>query len=164
MKSVSSRRMIAPSGSPWRFASLVHAGDNLLERFDLSFFSVTQRRGPSKGSSFFRIEPTMTARSLSQNLVITCALFASFVCSAAAQEAGSAWKAGTASVIITPEQSTWMAGYAFRNRPSEGKAQDLFAKALALEDATLLPGPFAPSVEERIVGKVHELVKKVRAT
>ena len=27
---------------------------------------------------------------------------------------------------------------------------------------TLLPGPFAPSVEERIVGKVHELVKRVR--
>jgi hypothetical protein len=29
----------------------------------------------------------------------------------------------------------WMAGYASRNKPSEGKAQDLFAKALALEDA-----------------------------
>ncbi len=28
----------------------------------------------------------------------------------------------------------WMAGYASRNKPSEGKAQDLFAKALAIED------------------------------
>jgi hypothetical protein len=28
----------------------------------------------------------------------------------------------------------WMAGYAARNRPAEGVAQDLFAKALALED------------------------------
>jgi hypothetical protein len=46
-----------------------------------------------------------------------------------------AWKAGTASIIITPEQSMWMAGYAARNKPSEGKAQELFAKALALEDA-----------------------------
>lgn len=44
------------------------------------------------------------------------------------------WKAGVASVVITPEESTWMAGYASRDKPSEGKAQDLFAKALAFED------------------------------
>lgn len=47
----------------------------------------------------------------------------------------SPWKAGAASVAITPEGPIWMAGYASRNKPSEGKAQDLFAKALALEDA-----------------------------
>jgi neutral ceramidase len=29
---------------------------------------------------------------------------------------------------------------------------------------TALPGPFAPSVEERVVDKVHELVRQVRAT
>jgi hypothetical protein len=69
------------------------------------------------------------------------ALFLAFAVSAAtgrasAQEAADAgWKAGTASVVITPERSMWMAGYAARNKPSEGKAQDLFAKALALEDA-----------------------------
>jgi hypothetical protein len=45
------------------------------------------------------------------------------------------WKAGAASVVITPEADMPMAGYASRNKPSEGKAQDLFAKALALEDA-----------------------------
>jgi len=45
------------------------------------------------------------------------------------------WKAGAASVIITPEVDMPMSGYASRNKPSEGKAQDLFAKALALEDA-----------------------------
>lgn len=44
------------------------------------------------------------------------------------------WKAGAASVVITPEGPLWMAGYAARNKPSEGKVQDLFAKALALED------------------------------
>ena len=44
-----------------------------------------------------------------------------------------AWHAGAASVVITPKESLWMAGYAARNKPSEGKAQDLFAKALALE-------------------------------
>ncbi len=44
------------------------------------------------------------------------------------------WRAGAASVVITPDTNMWMAGYAARNKPSEGKAQDLFAKALALED------------------------------
>jgi len=45
------------------------------------------------------------------------------------------WKAGAASVKITPEKSMWMAGYASRTKPSEGVELDLFAKALALEDA-----------------------------
>ena len=45
-----------------------------------------------------------------------------------------AWKAGVASVVITPEQPMWMAGYAARNKPSEGKVHDLYAKALAIED------------------------------
>jgi sugar lactone lactonase YvrE/predicted amidohydrolase len=44
------------------------------------------------------------------------------------------WKAGVASVRITPDESMWMAGYASRNKPSEGTARDLFAKALAIED------------------------------
>lgn len=45
------------------------------------------------------------------------------------------WKAGVASVVVTPEQSMWMAGYSARKKPSEGKIHDLNAKALALEDA-----------------------------
>lgn len=45
------------------------------------------------------------------------------------------WKAGAAQARITPEGPMWMAGYAARNKPSEGVAQDLFAKALALEDS-----------------------------
>lgn len=45
------------------------------------------------------------------------------------------WKAGVASVVITPEEPMWMAGYAARKGPSEGKVHDLWAKALALEDA-----------------------------
>ena len=45
------------------------------------------------------------------------------------------WKAGIASVVITPDQPMWMAGYAARTKPSEGKIHDLHAKALALEDA-----------------------------
>lgn len=44
------------------------------------------------------------------------------------------WKAGVASVAITPDESMWMAGYAARKGPSEGKVHDLWAKALALQD------------------------------
>jgi len=54
---------------------------------------------------------------------------------AAGAEPQAAWKAGVATVAITPEQSMWMAGYAARNKPSEGKVHDLHGKALALEDA-----------------------------
>jgi len=55
---------------------------------------------------------------------------------ALSQQADPVWKAGVATVVITPEHSLWMAGYAARKKPSEGKVQELFAKALALEDAT----------------------------
>ncbi len=46
------------------------------------------------------------------------------------------WKAGVATTVITPQQSMWMAGYAARDKPSEGKIHDLKAKALALQDAS----------------------------
>src|SRR5262245_33775542 len=45
------------------------------------------------------------------------------------------WKAGTASVALTPKSPMWMSGYASRTRPAEGKETDLFGKALALEDS-----------------------------
>ena len=51
-----------------------------------------------------------------------------------ANESDSNWKAGVARVIITPQQPMWMAGYASRTTPSDGKLHDLWAKALALED------------------------------
>jgi hypothetical protein len=44
------------------------------------------------------------------------------------------WKAGLARVAITPQKSLWMAGYASRKKPSEGVSQELYVKALALED------------------------------
>lgn len=49
--------------------------------------------------------------------------------------AAPTWKAGTAKVIITPTQPIWLAGYAGRNKPSEGKVTELWLKVLALEDA-----------------------------
>ena len=50
-------------------------------------------------------------------------------------EAATAFKAGLAKIVITPEKPTWMAGYAARNKPNEGKIQDLYAKALAIQDS-----------------------------
>jgi len=52
---------------------------------------------------------------------------------ASAEEAS--WKAGSAFVRITPDKPMYMAGYAARNKPSEGVASELYAKALFLEDA-----------------------------
>lgn len=46
------------------------------------------------------------------------------------------WRAGAATVVITPDESMRMAGYGAREKPSEGTLQDLHAKAIALEDET----------------------------
>lgn len=45
------------------------------------------------------------------------------------------WKAGVASAAITPKDRLYMAGYAARKEPAEGTEQDLYAKALAIEDS-----------------------------
>jgi hypothetical protein len=37
--------------------------------------------------------------------------------------------------LITPDEPLWLAGYAVRTAPARGKISDLFASALALEDA-----------------------------
>ncbi len=44
------------------------------------------------------------------------------------------WKAGVARSLITPEEALWMAGFGDRTQPSDGKAMELWVKALALED------------------------------
>ncbi len=45
------------------------------------------------------------------------------------------WKAGIAKAIITPAEPLWLAGYASRDKPSDGKVMELWVKVLALEDA-----------------------------
>ena len=51
---------------------------------------------------------------------------------AAAQEAE--WKAGVARAMITPEKPMMMVGYGNMDRVAKGKLDDLWVKALALED------------------------------
>jgi len=53
-----------------------------------------------------------------------------------AMNAPAGFKAGLANVSITPEKPVWLSGYASRNKPSEGKIQDLWAKALVIQDAS----------------------------
>ena len=51
-----------------------------------------------------------------------------------AQEPAPQWKAGAASIVITPERPLRMAGYGGRTDPADGTVQDLFAKCVTFED------------------------------
>jgi len=52
-----------------------------------------------------------------------------------AAETAPAYRVGLASVCITPEEPLWLAGYSGRRQPSQGVLDDLYARALAIEDA-----------------------------
>ena len=67
-----------------------------------------------------------------QRILIALFAFAVFLISSPAEEG---WKAGAATVAITPDELFWMAGYGSRSAPAAGKQTDLFAKALVLEDS-----------------------------
>ena len=45
------------------------------------------------------------------------------------------WFVGTARAVITPEENTWLAGYAARDEPAQGTERDLTATAVAITDA-----------------------------
>jgi dienelactone hydrolase len=50
-------------------------------------------------------------------------------------EDAPSWKAATARAVITPDEPMYLAGFGDRVVPAQGTAQDLYAKALAMEDA-----------------------------
>lgn len=64
------------------------------------------------------------------------------------------WKAGAAAVRITPERPLHMAGYAGRKEPAEGTEQDLFGKAIAIEDAD---GNRVVFITLDLIGVIEEL-------
>ncbi len=70
------------------------------------------------------------------------------------------WKAGAAREKITPQQSMWMAGYGSRNHPATGFLNDLWAKALVLEDAE---GKRAAIVTLDVVGISPDVVDPIAA-
>ena len=61
-------------------------------------------------------------------------LFALAVATAVLPAAESGWRAGTGREKITPPAGVWMTGYAVRDKPADGTAQDLWVKALAFSD------------------------------
>ncbi|MSU79822.1 MAG: hypothetical protein EXS16_17260 [Gemmataceae bacterium] len=67
-------------------------------------------------------------------IIVALVISIAFAATASAQDAKS-WQVGVAKTVITPKQSMWMSGYGARNKPSEGKLHDLWAKAIVLQDA-----------------------------
>ncbi len=96
-------------------------------------------------------------RSFRYSIILIATLFA---CQLNAQGLKSSfnteksWKAGVARVVITPPEYMWMAGFAARDKPADGKLHDLWVKALALEDAE---GNMGLLITSDIIGFSREL-------
>lgn len=74
------------------------------------------------------------------------------------------WRAGTATIDITPDRSLWMAGFAARTEPSQGVALPLHAKALALKCGNHPTGVLVTAdllgVTARMTDRVVSLVQR----
>jgi len=81
--------------------------------------------------------------------------------SASDADAAPEWRAGAATAQITPFRDMPMSGYASRgDKPSEGTEQELYAKALALEDAE---GNRAVIVTTDLIGIIASLRSEVES-
>ena len=69
-----------------------------------------------------------------RRLGLVAALLLSVLLPATVSAAAPTWRAGTGREKITPPAGLWMTGYATRDRPADGTAQDLWVKALAVAD------------------------------
>ena len=73
-----------------------------------------------------------------KRIALLISLFLIFISSSPillSQNSSDEWRVGVARQNITPQSPIWMAGYASRTSPSEGRLHDLWAKAIMLEDA-----------------------------
>ncbi len=93
-----------------------------------------------------------------QFLVLAAAAASGCASRGRGEESPPAWKAGLAKVRITPDKSVWMTGFASRTKPSEGTMHDLYARALALEDAS---GDRAVLVTADLIGVSASVAKMV---
>ena len=94
-------------------------------------------------------------------LWVACLTVFSGSLAAVADAAEATWKVGLAKTVITPEKFMWMAGYASRDRPADGKLTDLWAKAMVLQDAS---GERAVLVTLDLIGVSRELAGAVADT
>src|SRR6188472_37820 len=89
-------------------------------------------------------------------------VFLALVVGLALQNTGAAaddqWHAGVAKVNISPELPIWLSGYGGRNKPAATKHDELWAKALVIEDAA---GHRAALVTLDLVGIPRELSASV---
>ncbi len=82
------------------------------------------------------------------------------------QNSKSDFRAGAASVVITPDEIMWLAGYAARKAPSQGKLTDLHARALAIQDASTSDAPLIVvsldliAVQECLVEPVAKMIRE----
>lgn len=72
---------------------------------------------------------------MGKRLAFTCAFAVLATIFLLAINADATMKAGVASAVITPDEPIRLSGYAARTEPSEGVLHDIYARALALEDA-----------------------------
>src|SRR3954468_719296 len=77
---------------------------------------------------------------------------------ASVAKAEDQWHAGVAKVNISPELPIWLSGYGGRNKPAATKHDDLWAKALVIEDAS---GQRAVLVTVDLAGIPRELSMSV---
>lgn len=70
------------------------------------------------------------------------------------------FRAGVARVKITPALPAWLSGFAARTKPAESVAQDLWAKALAIEDAS---GNRFVLVTADLIGFTKEITDEIAA-
>src|SRR5215208_90175 len=89
---------------------------------------------------------------------LRCVAAATVAPPAPAASPAKSWRAGVASVDITPERSLWMAGFARRAQPSQGIALPLHGKALALQHGD---GPPAVLVTVDLLGVTARITDHV---
>jgi hypothetical protein len=70
------------------------------------------------------------------------------------------YRAGVARVNITPQTPVWLSGFAARTRPAESVGQEIWAKALALEDAK---GARFVLVTADLIGFTREVTDEIAA-
>ena len=98
--------------------------------------------------------------SVERTYRIAILLLSSAVFGVTGLDAQTGWKVGLAAVKITPDKPIRMAGYASRDRPSEGIDADLFAKAMALEDGD---GNRALLITADLLGFTREIAEAICA-
>lgn len=109
-------------------------------------------------------------RSGVRGMMVLCVLFGALCIQSAGWGDEGELRAGLARVKITPDEPIHMAGYASRDKPSEGVLVDLYAKALVIEDGRGERGVmltvdvigFGADVAQFICEKITEKTKLAR--